>query len=154
MIIFLDGHTKSLLLFIFAIAMEKNSFILMLEDDPDDRFLTETTMKDLGYETDITFVKSSKELFAALENGDRPTLILLDYNSSPDNAVEILRFIKTNSRLKSIPVIVLSDSSSPKDIHECYLQGANSFIKKPTSASDTTDKINTFFKYWLTVAAV
>ena len=48
MINFLDDYTKSWLLFIFAIAMEKNSFILMLEDDPDDRFLTETTMKDLG----------------------------------------------------------------------------------------------------------
>jgi CheY-like chemotaxis protein len=134
--------------------MKENSFILMLEDDPDDRFITQSTMSELGYNTDIKFVKDSQEFFAVLENAALPALILLDYNSSPQNAVEILKTLKTDNNYRSIPVVVLSDSTSPKHARECYMHGASSYINKPTSMAGTTGKIDIFLKYWFTVVTL
>jgi CheY-like chemotaxis protein len=134
--------------------MKENSFILMLEDDPDDRFITESTIKELGYTTQIKFVKSSDELFSHLESNEKPFLILLDYNSSPLSAVEILKDLKNNGNNKYIPVVVLSDSASQKYVLECYANGASSYVKKPITMPDTKSKINNFFAYWLTTVEV
>jgi CheY-like chemotaxis protein len=134
--------------------MKENCYILMLEDDPDDRFIAETTLQELGYTTQITFVKSSDELFSHLESHRKPFLILLDFNSSPMSAVEILKDLKSNDHYKHIPVVVLSESPSQSDITECYANGASSYVIKPVSLADTRNKINTFFEYWLSVVEV
>ena len=134
--------------------MKENDFILMLEDDPDDRIITGTTMTDLGFFTDLRFVNNSHEFFSVLEKDDLPKLILLDYNSAPQNAVEILKTLKSKARLQHIPVVVLSETSSPKHVQECYRHGANSYIIKPSSIAETKEKIKSFFTYWLNTAEV
>src|SRR5699024_9695921 len=97
------------------------------EDDPDDRFLTQSTLTELGYDIQIKFAKHGKELFSLLDQFGNPYLILLDFNSYPDNALGILRILKKDQKIKHIPVIVLSDSLSSKDARDCYSNGANSY---------------------------
>ncbi len=123
----------------------------MLEDDVDDRFITASTLTELGYPVRISFAKTSDELFSVLQNSDKPFLILIDYNSLPLGAIEILKLLKADEQYRSIPVVVLGESSSPKYIDNCYSAGASSYIRKPTSLADTEFKIDAFFKYWLTV---
>jgi DNA-binding NarL/FixJ family response regulator len=81
-------------------------------------------------------------------------LLLIDYNSVPENGSEVLKKIKSLQPINTIPIVILSDSISEKYRDECYAYGASSFIRKPQTVKDTARKIETFFKYWLNVAEV
>jgi CheY-like chemotaxis protein len=124
----------------------------MLEEDPDDRQITESALLDLGFDIPVKYVKYSTELFEQLEADEKPSLILVDYNSTPAPAIEVLKELRGNNDYKHIPTVVLGEGLSEKFIKECYQVGANSYITKPASTKGTKDKIETFFKYWLNVA--
>jgi two-component system response regulator len=134
--------------------MEQRNFVLMLEDDSDDRFITELTLKRLDIPVAIEFVASSGELLQRLDHGARPVLILLDYNSGPLNAVEILARLKADLKYNRIPVVVLTDTGAQEYVAACYRAGASSVVRKPVSMEDTEKKISSFFQYWLSVVEV
>ena len=127
-------------------------YVLMLEDDADDRYITESTLKELGYNIPIRFLSYDRELFGYLSRSEEPSLILLDYN--PVNGADTLRHLKTHPDFNHIPVVVLSEVASPNHVRQCYQLGANSFNKKPHTADLTKHKIETFFKYWFEVAEI
>ena len=66
-----------------------------------------------------------------------------------NNSLDILKKIKKNDKIKSIPVIILSSSSDKKDIIDCYKIGANSYIIKPVEYNEFSDTICNIGKYWL-----
>ena len=132
--------------------MQKSIWIV--EDDSDDRYLTQETLSELEINAPVRFLYSSNELFQALSASATPSLILIDYNLTPDNGLDTLRKLKTNEAFSRIPVVILSDSDLPKYREECYKLGAASFIKKPASLEATQQKIGTFFRYWMNVAEV
>jgi CheY-like chemotaxis protein len=127
--------------------------ILMLEDDSDDRYLTESAIEELGLDIKIKFFSNSNEFLDSL-TVTQPVLLLIDYNSTPENGIQVLKKIKDLRYSNDVPVIILSDSDSEKYKAECYAYGASSFIKKPQPIEATARKIETFFKYWLTVVEV
>lgn len=131
--------------------MNNSAVIWMLEKDLDDRFITETTLAELGHRVNLTYFSYSNELLETLKTSDKPSLILLDYNSIPQNGVEILHYLKGEDNYKSIPVVILGDTSSSRYISQCYSSGASAFIQKPTTIELTNQKIDLFFKYWLEV---
>lgn len=132
--------------------LSKEQYVLMLEDDVDDRYITESTIKELGYDISIRFLAYGKELISYLTESEEPALILIDYN--PVTGADILRQLKTHPDFNHIPVVVLSEVASPNHVRRCYQFGANSFIKKPDTAEMTKNKIEIFFKYWLEVAEI
>lgn len=127
---------------------------MMLEDDSDDRYLTNETLSDLDITVPIKFFSSSKTFFDFLSVSEKPSLILIDYNLTPENGVAILKRLKAHPSFYEIPVVILSDNDYPKFKKECYLNGASSFIKKPGTLEATRQKIATFFKYWFDVVEV
>jgi CheY-like chemotaxis protein len=127
--------------------------ILMLEDDSDDRYLTESAIEELGLDIKIKFFSNSNEFLDSL-TVTQPVLLLIDYNSTPENGIQVLKKIKDLRYSNNVPVIILSDSDSEKYKAECYAHGASSFIKKPQTVETTARKIETFFKYWLTVVEI
>jgi CheY-like chemotaxis protein len=130
---------------------QKKLRIAMLEDDSDDRYLTSEVLNDLNFNLQIDFYSSSNDLLAKISTL-KPDLILVDYNSTPQNGIEVLRTIKANNDLSSIPLVILSDSKLSKYKAECYCEGANGFVVKPTSLTETKKKIRSFFIYWTEVA--
>lgn len=125
----------------------------MLEDDEDDRYITEAVFKEKQSSLNLHFVNSSDDLFAFLISCEKnflpyPALILLNHYARPANAVDVLRELKTNARYAHIPVVVLSGTASSEEVRNCYAAGASSFIKKPASGSEIDDKISTFLHYW------
>lgn len=132
----------------------QNRYILMVEDDPDDRHLTQQTLQDIGITVPIHFLSESTEVFSFLESHALPAIILIDYNISPDNGVEVLKSLKSHPAYRHIPVIILSESAAPAYVTECYRHGANTFVAKPFTSSGTRKKIESFFTYWLEVAEV
>jgi CheY-like chemotaxis protein len=128
--------------------------ILMLEDDSDDRYITESAIADLGLDIEIDFFSDSNQFLKSVSTTDKPSLLLIDYNSVPENGLEVLKKIKSLQQINSVPIVILSDSVTGKYRNECYAYGASSFIRKPQTVEDTAKKIETFFKYWLNVAEV
>ena len=131
-----------------------SKLIAMLEDDSDDRYLTSEALQELNLDIHVHFFTSSDELFRYLFQQSRPSLILVDYNSTPENAKQVLQKLKADEGLCDIPVVILSDNDLDVYKNECYKLGAASFIKKPGNIKETKNKIATFFKYWLEVAEV
>ena len=127
--------------------------ILMLEDDNDDRYITETAIAEMNLDIKVQFFSNSNDFLNYLTN-NQPSLLLIDYNSTPENGIQVLKKIKELKPVNEVPVIILSDSSSEKYKAECYAFGASSFIRKPQTVESTANKIKTFFNYWLTVAEV
>lgn len=128
----------------------QESYILMLEDDQDDRYFTSTVMKDLEITVPIRFLSNTDDLFPTLEKGI-PTLILMDYNLQPETGLELLQKIRSHPSFQHIPVVLLGDIANPDFITQCYMYGANSYAIKPTTMHATKLKIELFFRYWLEV---
>ncbi len=82
--------------------------------------------------------------------GDRshPDLIILDLNLPGTDGREILATIKQSTTLKTIPVVVFSTSSNPKDIEACYQSGANSYMLKPMNINLLKDSVRMTIDYW------
>lgn len=132
--------------------------ILILEDDDDDKFITSEYFSEFT-SVDYEFVSSSDELSnylsdCLLQKRRRPSLLLLNYNSYPKNAPEILSELRQNDNFKNIPVVVLSGVVIPGIVKECYEKGANSFIQKPARVEDTHHKITTFLNYWFWITVL
>ena len=132
--------------------MSKQVFIL--EEDKDDWSLVRETLLELDMDIPLHFFTNSDDMFHALATGIKPDLVLVDYNSSPDNGPEVVRKLKTDPGCREIPVVVLSDSDLPLYRNLSYAAGASSFIKKPDTVTGTRKKIQTFFSYWFEVVEI
>jgi CheY-like chemotaxis protein len=129
-------------------------FVLMLEGDKDDRYITQETLSELNIDIPIRFLSNSTQFFNFLSTSEKPALILVDYNSNPNNGIEVLKKLKSDPDRCDIPVVILSDSDHSQYKNECYRYGASSFIKKPDSLEATSKKIASFFNYWFHVVEV
>lgn len=133
--------------------------ILMLEHDDDDRYITRAVFDENHYPVQLHFVDNSNDLFAYLISCERtsdglPSLIILDYNASLLNAVDVLKDLKQNPSYARIPVVVLSGTMTDEILRRCYTAGANSFIRKPSSSAEIAAKISSFVKYWFETVAL
>lgn len=127
--------------------------ILMLEHDDDDRYITQAVFDENHYSVKIHFVNNSDDLFAFLISCEKtlsryPAMILVDHYAIPRNAAEIIRDLKSDHRYCHIPVVVLSGTINDEMIRQCYVAGANSFIRKPSSGNEINRKIADFVRYW------
>ena len=87
-----------------------------------------------------------------LTKDQKPGLILLDLNLPGTDGREVVSIIKQSKTLKTIPVIVLSTSSNPKDIEDCYQFGANSYMLKPININDLRTSVKMMLDYWFQAA--
>ena len=81
-------------------------------------------------------------------------MILLDVNLPKRNGQEVLQFIKTNQNLKHIPVIILTTSSSEKDIVQSYTNQANCFITKPVEVDNFLKVVKSIENFWISIVTL
>lgn len=132
-------------------------YILMLEDDSDDREVTAAFFAERNYDIKLQFATEGQELMQHLQhclttNAPLPSLILLDKYIQVNSGIETLKAIKAHPSLQHIPTVMISGSSMPQDIDLCYKLGANSYIVKPAYNAETARKIGAFVNYWFEVA--
>jgi CheY-like chemotaxis protein len=84
----------------------------------------------------------------------RPGLIILDLNLPGTDGREVLRQIKQDDNLKTIPVVVFTTSNNPKDIEDCYKYGVNSYIVKPINFAQLKRDIQMLVDYWFEVTTL
>jgi CheY-like chemotaxis protein len=130
--------------------------ILIAEDDEDDYNLITDAIKSSKNKCQVNWVRDGEELLDFLNSTDdlevgkiRPDIILLDLNMPKKDGREALEEIKSHSKFKNIPVIVLTTSQAKMDIQKVYDLGANSFIQKPFKYADFSSMMENFFKYWI-----
>lgn len=126
----------------------------MLENDSDDRYFTQSTLDELGLDISIYYTSFSNDVIDNLSGMNKPSLILLAYNTYPKAGVEIIKKFKGNPQFAHIPVIVLSEDIPVDHVQEYYRSGANTVIKKPSSVELTRQKVQSFFNYWMQVAEI
>ncbi|MGH1461864.1 MAG: response regulator [Neptuniibacter sp.] len=102
--------------------------LLVVDDDPSNRELLSRRVKRIGYS--VTAVSSGEEALELLES-ERFDLVLLDYMMPGLSGLETLQLMKESSRLRTIPVIMLSASDDVNMMVDCILQGAEDYIFKP-----------------------
>jgi CheY-like chemotaxis protein len=135
--------------------MKKKEYILMLEGDLNDQEISNDYFREQNIR--LEFLHTSREvlpfLLTRLQNNETlPRLILLSLHSVPDSGLEVLQQIKLHDAFRHIPVVVLGENTQPELIKSCYEHGANTFINKPFTNSQTEIKIKSFLHYWFDVA--
>lgn len=125
--------------------------ILLVEDSDADAFLIKEAFKKASFDNVVHHLWDGEEGRAFLENEDNPEpdLILLDINMPLMNGHELLKWIKTNSKLKHIPTGMLTTSTAQSDINESYDNHVNYYIVKPLDFNKLQDVINKLEDFWV-----
>jgi response regulator RpfG family c-di-GMP phosphodiesterase len=129
-------------------------YALMMQIDPDDRYITESTMDEMSNNIPVQYITSIADLDKTIVDFGQPVVILVNDQGSVQGGPSLVKKIKSNPLYSHIPVVILGEVTSSEYIQQCYRAGANTFIIKPSSIADTRTKISTFFSYWFDVAEV
>ena len=114
--------------------VQKNYRILLADDDPDDRELFAEAVQECG--STIECVPNGAKLMKKLRaDAEMPDCIFLDLNMPEKGGKECLSEIRRDEKLRNLPVLIYSTSSSKRDIDETYELGANRYVTKPISYS-------------------
>lgn len=128
--------------------------VLLVEDDEAEAELTREILEDESISIRLNTVENGVEAMAYLlkqgeyENAVLPDVILLDLNMPKKDGREVLKDLKTDENLKHIPVLVLTNSSSDKDILTAYYLGANCYLKKPIGLDDFSNLLKSIDDFW------
>lgn len=137
--------------------------IVLADDDPDDRQLTEEAFVENRLANQLHCVQDGEELldylhrrgsFERLRSEPLPGLILLDLNMPRKDGREALKEIKADPNLRRIPIVVLTTSKAEEDIVRAYNLHANAYITKPVGLTQFFDVIRALEGFWLAVVTL
>lgn len=136
--------------------------LLMAEDDADDRMMVERALREQRLVEDVRFVGDGQELMEYLRRegayaevdantAPLPALIVLDLNMPRKDGRAALSELKTDRRLRQIPVVVLTTSRAEEDVVRSYDLGVSSFVVKPSGFHALIEYMKLIGQYWFTV---
>ena len=134
--------------------------ILLADDDPDDRKLTQDAFAENRLANILHCVEDGEELMDYLHRRGKheklrgevlPGLILLDLNMPRKDGREALKEIKANPEFRRIPIVVLTTSKAEEDILRSYDLGVNSYVTKPVTFKSLVELIKVLGRYWFEV---
>lgn len=134
-------------------------YLLIAEDDEDDRNLMQTAFAARGVTEKLVFTENGEELLNYLYNAHEnkalaPVFVLLDLNMPKKNGQETLRELKQHPELRKTPVVIFSTTSNQKIINNCYELGANSYILKPPVYESYLSVVDALKNYWIDVVSM
>lgn len=133
--------------------------ILLAEDNANDVELTIAALRENHVVNDIDVVRDGAEAldYLARRNayaeraGGHPVLVLLDLKMPKVDGVEVLRAVKGDPALRTIPVVVLTSSREEQDIVRSYDLGVNAYVVKPVDFRDFIDAVKMLGGFWAVV---
>jgi len=133
--------------------------ILLVEDDPRDVELTLEALSEnnLGNEVDVVGdgEKALDYLYHrgdfAGRTGNNPAVILLDLKLPKVDGREVLRVIKSDESMRTVPVVVLTSSREEMDLAETYKMGVNAYVVKPVDFHEFVDAVRNLGLFWAVI---
>lgn len=132
--------------------------ILLVEDEPAHAEIVKRNLADIRVANHLIHVEDGQAALDYLyrrppfedpKSSPRPTIILLDLRLPKVDGLEVLRRIKDDAELKSIPAVVLTTSAAERDLLNAYDKGAGSYLVKPVDFEKFTQLMQAFGFYWL-----
>lgn len=139
--------------------MEKLKRILLVEDDPHDVELTLTGLTEYNLANEVVVARDGEEAldflhrrgkFAGRTDGN-PSVVLLDLKLPKVGGLEVLRQLKTDEKLKMVPVVILTSSHEDRDMVEGYKLGTNAYVVKPVDFHQFVDAIKHIGAFWAVI---
>lgn len=130
--------------------------ILLVEDNPNDVELTLEALSKHNLANTVEVVRDGEEAldylyhrgpFASRPNGN-PAVMLLDLKLPKVNGIEVLKKVRSEERLKLIPVVVLTSSREERDMIDSYKLGVNAYVVKPVDFHEFMDAVKTLGIFW------
>jgi len=133
--------------------------ILIVEDDPNDVELTLTALEEYNLANEVVVTRDGEEALDYLycrgnfkaRSNDNPAVLLLDLKLPKRDGLEVLRQIKSDEKLKVIPVVVLTSSHEEKDVVASYKLGVNAYVVKPVDFHEFVNAVKELGMFWAVI---
>ena len=133
--------------------------ILMVEDDPKDVELTLTALEEYNLANEVVVARDGEEALDYLycrgnyttRSNDNPAVMLLDLKLQKVHGLEVLEQIKSDEKLKMIPVVVLTSSREEIDMVASYKLGVNAYVVKPVDFHEFVNAIKELGIFWAVI---
>jgi CheY-like chemotaxis protein len=130
--------------------------ILIVEDDPNDVELTLTALDEYKLANEVVVTRDGEEALDYLycrgtfktRSNDNPAVMLLDLKLPKLDGLEVLQQIKSDEKLKLIPVVVLTSSHEEKDVVASYKLGVNAYVVKPVDFHEFVNAVKELGVFW------
>jgi len=133
--------------------------ILLVEDDPKDIDLTLTALGEYKLANEVIVVRDGAEALDYLHTKgnyrsrirENPAVVLLDLKLPKVDGLEVLREIRSDERLKLIPVVVLTSSREDRDMVASYKLGVNAYVVKPVDFHAFVNAVKELGVFWAVI---
>ena len=129
--------------------------IVLIEDNPNDADLVKLSLERYRVTSSVHVIEDGQEaldyLFAAGGSGEMPKVIWLDVMLPTVDGFSVLDRIKSDTRTKDTPVVVITSSDRERDRQRSYDLGANSYVIKPVEYLEFAATVRECGLYWLTM---
>jgi DNA-binding response OmpR family regulator len=133
--------------------------ILMVEDDPKDVELTLTALEEYNLANEVVVTRDGEQALDYLNcrgeykmrSSGNPAVMLLDLKLPKVDGLEVLKEIKSNGKLRMIPVVVLTSSKEEKDMVASYKLGVNAYVVKPVDFHEFVNAIKELGVFWAVI---
>jgi CheY-like chemotaxis protein len=139
--------------------MNKLGRILLVEDDPKDVELTLTALEEYNLANEVIVARDGEEALEYLysrgkfktRSSDNPAVVLLDLKLPKVDGLEVLKQIKSEEKLRLMPVVVLTSSKEEKDMVASYRLGVNAYVVKPVDFHGFVNAIKELGAFWAVI---
>jgi CheY-like chemotaxis protein len=139
--------------------MNELARILIVEDDPKDVDLTLTALEEYNLANEVVVTRDGEEALDYLycrgnfkmRTGDNPAVLLLDLKLPKVDGLEVLQQIRSDEKLKLIPVVVLTSSREERDMVASYKLGVNAYVVKPVDFHEFVNAIKELGIFWAVI---
>jgi len=140
-------------------SMNKLGRILLVEDDPKDVELTLTALEEYNLANEVIVARDGEEALEYLysrgkfktRSSGNPAVMLLDLKLPKVDGLEVLKQVKSEEKLRMIPIVVLTSSKEEKDMVASYRLGVNAYVVKPVDFHEFVNAIKELGVFWAVI---
>lgn len=134
-----------------------NRTLLLVEDNEQDEKLILRSLRKANLSNPIDVVRDGQQAldylngageFAHLVETQLPVVVLLDIGLPRVTGLEVLRRLRASDRTRLLPIVILTSSDDEHDRYKSYMDGANSFIRKPVEFGEFAETVARLGVYW------
>lgn len=130
--------------------------ILLAEDNPKDVELTLTALDEYHLANEVVVVGDGAEALDylyrrgkyAVRSGNHPAVVMLDLKMPKMDGLEVLKILKEDEHMKTIPVVMLTSSREEQDLIKSYQLGVNAYVVKPVDFQQFIDAVKELGAFW------